>query len=407
MPGKIRVALFSSEYPPHIFGGMGTHVVQVTSSLADSVTFEMFVPKRGDYQELHPAIRMHEVPVPRAQTNVEFWLRFCRNAVLVARQTMPSVDLIHCHDWMTVLAGLCLREVVSVPLIANVHLPQTSVPTLHMENLGLVGADLILINSQAVREELVARGLAIRRMSVVPNGVALTEFCPSPDWPLDDGYILFVGRLAPQKGVDLLLRAFEVLLRRCPEGRLFIVGDGDLELYFQRVTHYLGFPHRVSFVNWQTGPALVELYQKAQFVVMPSYYEPFGIVALEAMACGRPIVASRVGGLEEIIQDGVQGYLTPSGDHLQLARRMADLMLHPERRRRMGQAGRERAAQFSWGKVGEATMSLYQSLAGQAISPDPAQILDLRQEFLTSLEPRLQAIAVSLFNGATRHGKVV
>jgi 1,4-alpha-glucan branching enzyme len=407
MPGKIRVALFSSEYPPHIFGGLGTHVVQVTSSLADSVTFEMFVPERGNYQELHPAMRLHEVPVPRARTNVEFWLRFCRNAVLVAGRTTPGVDLIHCHDWMTVLAGLGMREIWRVPLIANVHLPQTSVPTLHLENLGLVGADLILVNSQAVREELAMRGLTIRRMSVVPNGVALTEFCPSPDWPLDDGYILFVGRLVPQKGVDLLLRAFEVVLRRCPEERLVIVGDGDLELYLQRVTHYLGFPHRVSFVKWQTAPALVELYQKAQFVVMPSYYEPFGIVALEAMACGRPVVASRVGGLEEIIQDGVQGYLTPSGDHLQLARRMADLMLNPERRRRMGQAGRERAAQFSWGKVGEATMSLYQSLVGQATSPNPAQILDLRQELLTSLEPRLQAIAVSLFTGASRHGKAV
>src|SRR5207237_2666762 len=130
------------------------------------------------------------------------------------------------------------------------------------------------------------------------------------------------GRLVAQKGLDFLLQAFAVVLHRCPESRLVIVGDGDLELYFKRIAHYLGISHRVHFVNWQIGPDLVKLFQRSQVVVMPSYYEPFGIVALEAMSCGRPVIASRVGGLIEIIEDGVQGYLVPPGDYLELARRL-------------------------------------------------------------------------------------
>jgi glycosyltransferase involved in cell wall biosynthesis len=402
MPNKIRVALFSSEYPPHIFGGLGTHVTCVTAALADSVTFELFVPEQEDYRETDPSVHIHQVPASGAQTNTEYWLRYCQAAALIAKRDGISVDLIHCHDWMTVLAGVNLREVLGVPLIYSVHLPQTLKPTRDLENLGLVGADLVLINSEAVRRELVARQLTLRQISIVPNGVDLAEFRPSLDWPRDDGYVLFVGRLVAQKGVDLLLRAFGVLLRHCPEARLVIVGDGDLELYLRRVAHYLGFPHRVTFVPWQTGSALVELFQKAQVVVMPSYYEPFGIVALEAMACGRPVIASRVGGLPEIIQNGIQGYMTPSGNYLQLAQRIAGLMLNPERRRRMGQVARIRATQFSWDMVGRAILSKYEQLVGQSPPPLSAETLNLRRAFLTSLEPPLRPIANSLIGRQPR-----
>jgi glycosyltransferase involved in cell wall biosynthesis len=397
MPDKLRVALFSSEYPPYTFGGLGTHVVQITSALAGSVTFEMFVPERKAYQEPPPGVRIHQIPVPRARTNVEFWIRYCRRAIAVAAETLSEqVDLIHCHDWMTGLAGIGLRKALGVPLIVNVHLPQIAGLPYHMENLGVVGADRVLVNSHAVQEELADRSLPIRQIGVVPNGVDLVQYIPAPDWPRDDGYILFVGRFVAQKGVDVLLKAFAAVLQRCAEARLLIVGDGDLELYFRRVAHHLGFPHRASFIGWQTGSMLVEMYQKAQFVVVPSYYEPFGIVALEAMACGRPVIAARVGGLEEIIEDGVQGYLTPKGDHLRMAQRMVDLLLNPARREAMGQAGRTWSAQFSWEKVGEATLAVYRDIVGQSLLPHPPQITSLQEILLEDLKPNVRRIAKNL-----------
>ena len=398
MTDNIRISLFSSEYPPHIFGGLGTHVDQITTSLADSVSFELFVPKWGKYRNSVPAIRIREVPIPYAQTNIEFWLRFCQNAVSAASKFFNSLDLIHCHDWMTILAGIKLRELLGIPLIYNVHLPQTSGPTLCIENIGLTGADLVIVNSHAVRNELETRHLKIRSLKVVPNGVDITSFCPAPGWPSDDGYILFVGRLVPQKGVDLLLRAFGVLLHRCPETHLVIVGDGEQELYLRRVARWLGIFHRVKFVNWQSGEKLVDYYKRAQVVVAPSYYEPFGIVALEAMACGRPVIASRVGGLEEFIEDGVQGYLVPVGDYLQLAQRLAYLILNPELRIQMGKAARAKALRFTWKSIGNDILSLYQGIIVEPIEPGQANIIDLEKEFFTSLAPNLESAALSLFN---------
>ncbi|MCJ7433686.1 MAG: glycosyltransferase family 4 protein [Anaerolineales bacterium] len=401
MPDKLRVALLSSEYPPHIFGGLGTHVARLTAALSSSVTYELFVPEQEDYQNSDMSVHIHQIPASGAQTNTEYWLKYCAATASIVKRNGISVDLIHCHDWMTVLAGLELRQILGAPLIYNVHLPQTYPATRNLENFGLVNADLVIVNSQSVYNELTTRQLPIRQMSVVPNGVDLAEYFPSADWPLDDGYILFVGRLVAQKGVDLLLRAFGVLLHHCPDAHLVIVGEGDLELYLQRVASYLGFRHRVTFIPWQTGPALVDLFQKARLVVMPSYYEPFGIVALEAMACGRPVIASRVGGLPEIIMDGIQGYLTPNGDHLQLARRLADLMVNSKKRLQMGQAARLHSAQFSWREISQTILSMYQQLAGQAPAPPPAEMFNLGQTFLAGLEPPLRPVARSLIAGAS------
>jgi glycosyltransferase involved in cell wall biosynthesis len=398
MTANIRILLLSSEYPPHIFGGLGTHVDQITASLSDSVSFELFVPKWGNFRNGNPSIHIREVPIPYAQTNIEFWLHFCQNAVSAARNSSNSIDLIHCHDWMTVLAGIKLRELLGIPLIYNVHLPQTAGPSLAIENIGLIGADLVIVNSRAVRTELETRNLKIRRLKVVPNGVDIASYNPTPNWPADDGYILFVGRLVPQKGVDLLIRAFRVLLQRCPGTRLVIAGDGEQELYLQRTAHYLGISHRVKFVNWQSGDTLADYYKRAQVVVVPSYYEPFGIVALEAMACGRPIIASRVGGLEEFIEDGVQGFLAPVGDYLQLAQRLAYLVLNQEIREKMGKAARTRALCFAWKNIGEDILSLYQNMMAEPSDPGQPDIINLESGFLTALTPSLAPAALTLLN---------
>jgi glycogen(starch) synthase len=288
---------------------------------------------------------------------------------------------------MTIFAGVKSRGFLKKPLVFNVHLPQLPGPSFHLENLGLVAADLVIVNSEAMREQLIAREVPIRQIEVVPNGVDAATFSPAPDWPVDDGYILFVGRLVEQKGIDTLLKAFGVVLHQCADARLVIAGDGELELYLKRLIRNLGFPHRVSFVNWQTGPALVKLYQRAQVVVVPSYFEPFGMVALEAMACGRPVIASSVGGLKEIIEDDVQGYLVPTGDYLQLAQRLAHLILNPARRQEMGKAARIHASRFTWDAIGAKIVNLYEDLLGKAIMLDDQEIIfRQRDELLSWLE---------------------
>jgi glycogen synthase len=364
---KLRIALFSSEYPPHVYGGLGTHVAAITAALAGRVEFDLFVPALGDYMDDRPGIRLHEVPVAPAANNVELWLNYCKSAVKVAERAALSVDLIHCHDWMTAVAGIKLRSLIGKPLVYNIHLPQAFPAYKSLEKLGLVNADLVLVNSRAIEQELHKYELPLPRVEVIPNGVDLDTFAPGHDWPADEGYVLFVGRLVAQKGVTFLLEALSVVLQRCPETRLIIAGDGELDLFLKRITRYLGIPHRVTFLDWTTGPDLVALYQRAKFVVVPSYYEPFGIVALEAMACGRPVIASRIGGLAEIVDDGVSGFLVEAGNHLQLAQRMVHLIQNNEQRLMMGQAARARAAEFSWARAAEQTHALYTNLLARSI----------------------------------------
>ncbi|HKR11828.1 MAG TPA: glycosyltransferase family 4 protein [Pyrinomonadaceae bacterium] len=364
---KIRVALFSSEYPPHVYGGLGTHVSALTAALAGRVEFDLFVPALGDYVDARPGIRLHEVPVAPAVNNVEVWLNYCKSAVQVAERAALAVDLVHCHDWMTAVAGVKLRALLRKPLVYNIHLPQAFPGYKALEKHGLVNADLVLVNSRAIEQELNAYELPLPRVEVIPNGVDLDTFQPANDWPAGDDYVLFVGRLVAQKGVTHLLKALSVVLLRCPETRLVVAGDGELDLFLKRIARYLGIPHRVTFLDWTTGPDLVKLYQRARFVVVPSDYEPFGIVALEAMACGRPVIASRTGGLAEIVDDGVNGFLVEAGNHLQLAQRMVQLLQNDERRE-MGQAARSRAAEFSWDRVADQTLAQYTDLLARSMS---------------------------------------
>lgn len=398
---RLRVTLLSSEYPPHVAGGLGVHVERLTGELAAAVAFDLYAPAEGDYLAANPAVRLHEVPLASVRTDVEHWLGYCQAAARLAEPSARAADLVQCHDWMTVLAGVRLRQVTGTPLLYNVHLPQAKGLRGVLENLGLLAADVVLVNSQAVRRELLGRGLPVRRIEVLPNGVDPEAFRPVADWPRDGGYILFVGRLVAQKGAEILLRAFGAVLRRYPESRLVVAGDGELELYLQRVASHLGFPDRVQFAGWQTGAALVELYQRARVVAVPSLYEPFGIVALEAMACGRPVVASRVGGLEEVMDDGVEGFLVERGDHLDLARRLAHLLGDAELRGRMGAAARRRAAGFSWQRVAGDTLALYRGLAGQAAEPLPLELAaGYKEELLAGVRPELQGIVEELLEPA-------
>jgi glycosyltransferase involved in cell wall biosynthesis len=389
------VVVFSPEYPPHILGGLGTHVAQITEAVGGSIGVDLFVPARGGYHRPPPGIRLHEVPVEGTLEEPRFLRQFGQAAALQAARTVAAPLLLHCHDWAMVLAGLKARELLRKPLVFNVHLPQPPESTGQLlENLGLRGADLVLVNSEAVHSELAARRMGARRMEVLANGVDSTLFRAAEDWPADGGYLLFVGRLVPQKGIDTLLRAFSVLLRRCPESRLVIAGEGFFDLFFRRLSRHLGCPDRVRFVGWQSGAALVELYQRAQVVVVPSHYEPFGLVALEAMACARPVVASRVGGLAEILTHGVEGYLVTGGDHLDLARRLAELVLDPERRHRMGKAARVRALSFSWREIADRLVSLYRELIDSA--PGSPADDEERSRLVEGLDPRFRLAAATL-----------
>jgi glycosyltransferase involved in cell wall biosynthesis len=205
-----------------------------------------------------------------------------------------------------------------------------------------------------------------KRIEVIPNGVDTAIFWASEEILEVDRYILFVGRLVEQKGVDHLLRAFVHVQKRFPELRLLIVGDGPCKTTYENLATSMLISEKVTFDGWKrSGAELSEIYRGASVVIVPSIYEPFGMTALEAMACGRPVVASKTGGLKEIIQHGVTGYLAEPGDHLDLAQWIIRLLARRELQQELGKnAARfiHESTHYKWPAIASKYVGFYQEL---------------------------------------------
>jgi glycosyltransferase involved in cell wall biosynthesis len=400
-PGRrsvARVCFISSEYPPHVLGGLGVHVRQLTAALTTQVHVDVVLPSPGERSYETPGTRLNLIPLAKAHPQYgdpTSWLRFSELAaqriIRMAPEDRP--DVIHCHDWVTVLAGIKCRWLLKVPLVFHLHLPNRSRLCALVENLGLNCADLVTVNSEAMHDELRYRSLPRRcKVEVIKNGVDLDVFRPCADWPADGGYILFVGRLVQQKGVEHLLRAFGYVREKFPEVRLKIVGDGDMRPALERLCANLMLADQVDFLGWRRGYDLVAFYQKAMVAVVPSIYEPFGMTALEALACQRPVVASRLGGLQENIQHGVTGYLVEPEDELELAQWLMTLLSDPGLRRSMGEAGARHVKQaaYTWPHIAGQFVKSYAALIGSSmdLSIPPQlgllrdQIVDIAKEML-------------------------
>jgi glycosyltransferase involved in cell wall biosynthesis len=395
----LGVCFVSSEYPPQMVGGLGSHVEQLTAAIGQHIDVNIVVPSsRIDYDDPScPRVQLSPLTGTSPSYNAPIsWLPFSTNAadrIDSMIDSGASFDVIHCHDWVTVLAGVRCRWRHGIPLVFHMHLPNRTPLCASIENLGLACADLITVNSESMGQELRSRsrslGLETRPIHVINNGVDLDVFHPREDWPADDGYVLFVGRLVAQKGLEYLLRAFYYVLQKFPDIRLKIVGEGELGEQLKRLCMHLMIPsQQVDFLypsHWLTRQELAELYQGARVVVVPSIYEPFGMTAIEALACQRPVVASRTGGLMETIKHNVNGFLTEPRDELDLAQWIMTLLSDPELRNRFGEEGRRRLrTEYTWPRIAQRVIQLYGDLPMSLDSDTPPPKADeFRKQILS------------------------
>jgi glycosyltransferase involved in cell wall biosynthesis len=370
-----RVCHISSEYPPKVFGGLGVHVEQLTKALSRSVSVDVVLPSAGasEYETLYEDVQPFALStVTASYEDPVSWLRFADFAAdrIIRRAKDHRPDIIHCHDWVTVLAGIKCRWVLDVPLVFHLHLPNRSPLCASVENLGLICADRVTVNSEAMYEALKDRSLPLRREpDVIKNGVDQDMFHADESWPSDGDYVLCVGRLVEQKGVEYLIRAFLYVREKFPTLRLKVVGSGELADALENLATNLLISDQVDFLGWKSAEALVKLYQRAGVVVVPSIYEPFGMTALEGMACQRPVVASRTGGLSDIIRHGVTGFLAEPKDELDLAQWLLTALADSNRRAEMGRLGREhlRVEGYTWADVSDQFKQLYEEVSRKPI----------------------------------------
>jgi D-inositol-3-phosphate glycosyltransferase len=314
---------------------------------------------------------------------------FLGNLCSYQRSNGLSYDLIHSHYWLSGRAGIVLSRRWGVPHVATFHtLAKTklrarpgereSALRVSTEKRVMGRSDAVVVSTIYEKEDLVGLyGMPPHKVQVIPAGVDLELFQPIDKAQArgalglsEKRVILYVGRIEPLKGLDILLKAVARLEDRA-DTRLLIVGgrhgeDAELER-LKTIAAQLGIADMVSFTGAVKQTLLPNYYSAADVFVLPSYYESFGLVALEAMACGTPVVVSRVGGLKSFIRDGETGYLIPWRCPEPFTQRLDMLLSNPALRETMGKAARAKAQQMSWSVVADRMLDFYASVMGEAV----------------------------------------
>jgi D-inositol-3-phosphate glycosyltransferase len=295
-----------------------------------------------------------------------------------------AYDLLHSHYWLSGWVGLRLKERWGVPHVTMFHtlgevknrarLTEHEAPLrIQVERRLAQEADRIVCASQHEKHLLTGLyGADPDRVAVVPCGVDLDLFRPQDKEAArralgcsDERIILFVGRIEPLKGIDILINAAAQLAEESDFHVLIVGGDRRSQRqvsHLQGLASDLGIGERVCFLGAVDHEKLPLYYNAADVCVVPSYYESFGLVALEAMACGTPVVASRVGGLTGTVRDGETGYLISWRCPEPFAERLELLLDNETLRRRFGEAAREVGERYRWVNVAEAVVGLYEEL---------------------------------------------
>ncbi|MCS7386495.1 MAG: glycosyltransferase family 4 protein [archaeon GB-1867-005] len=290
-----------------------------------------------------------------------------------------SPDIVHAHHAFTPtpLLTLHVAERFGVPRVLTNHSAAGSTPSSALTLMSCRGlmflryfiskANRIISVSKCAAsfiENLLGNGA---ESLIIPNGVDVHRFHPPESEP-DEQVVLYVGRLVHRKGVHVLIKAFSRVVREVPDAKLLVVGEGYMLPFLKMLVWQFDLNGKVRFLGRVSEDRLPSIYRRSRVVVMPSLYrESFGIVALEAMASGRPIIASAVGGLPEVVCDGASGFLVPPGNEVLLAERIVQLLCDRDLAWRMGMAGREIAVKrYSWERIASLVASVYGEVLGKA-----------------------------------------
>jgi starch synthase len=394
----MRVALLTREYPPEIYGGAGVHVEYLSEHLAGLVDLDVFcfgAPResplvKGAFEpwEAIGSGRPHDAALKTLSVD------------LLMAAGVEGADIVHTHTWYANFAGHLARLLYDIPHVATTHSLEPRRPwkaeqlgggyavSSFCERTALEAADAVIAVSGAMKDDVLAAYPSIHpdRVVVIHNGVDTDQFAPDaatdelpalgidPDRP----YVTFVGRITRQKGIDLLLSAAE---RFDPDTQVVLLPSAPdtPEVGEEMRAAAEALASRRRGVLWLEQilprPQLVQVLSHSALALCPSVYEPFGLVNVEAMACGTAVVATDVGGIPEIVVDGETGMLVhlelgPDGQPAEperfvaeLAATVNDLVADPATAERMGALGRKRAvAEFSWPSIAQRTVELYRSL---------------------------------------------
>ncbi len=385
----MKICMLTWEFPPRIVGGIARHCFGLGKALVaegyDVHVVTLDFPGAPMYEEIE-GLKVHRVKIELGHPHFITWT-FLLNHFLEKKVAMLNsdvhFDIIHIHDWLTGTAGINSKYYLNKPLVSTVHSTEIGrTQGLHSPDSYLIDslewwiiyeAKKVIICSNSMKTKLEGHfHVPPEKNLVIPNAIDISKYkrtinrnAVKKRYNLhsDDKLVLYIGRLVPQKGVEYLIQATPQLLQNNNNLHIFIIGDGWSRTSLETLANSTVHGNKIRFLGFIPDSEVVNLFLVADVLVIPSIYEPFGIVALEGMAAGVPVVAANVGGLAEIIDHDQTGVLVYVENPDSIAWGVNKVISNPEYSRRLIQNAKKKVQkEYSWSAVAKKTIKIYKEI---------------------------------------------
>ena len=382
------ILMLTWEYPPRIVGGIARVVHDLSQRLIkDGHDVTVITYKEGNvpYFEDDKGVKVYRVDNYMINPNnfIDWIMQLNFNMLAKANELIDKqgkIDVIHAHDWLVAYAAKSLKNSYDIPIVATIHATEAGRNSgIHNETQRYINdtewmltyeANEVIVNSNYMKCELQRNfGLPFEKINVIPNGVNLTMYSGiEKDYDFrrnfasdNEKIILYAGRLVYEKGVQYLIGAMPKILQNYHDAKLVIAGKGGMYDELKSQVNYLGLGNKVYFTGYMDHKSLCKLYKCADISVFPSTYEPFGIVALEGMLAGNPVVTSDVGGLNEIVEHGVNGMKSYAGNSNSIADSILTLLFDHKLCNEISKNAKTKVKElYNWTKIAQDTHFSYQ-----------------------------------------------
>lgn len=402
----MKILMLTWEYPPRVVGGIARVVYDLSRTLLkDGHDVTVVTYKEGDapYFEDDKGVKVYRVDNYMINPNnfIDWIMQLNFNLVAKANEIIGkegNFDVIHAHDWLVAYAAKTLKNSYNIPIVATIHATEAGRNSgIHDETQRYINdtewmltyeASEVIVNSNYMKNELQRLfGLPYEKINVVPNGVNLNLFNGvERDYNFrrrfamdNEKIILFMGRLVYEKGIQHLISAMPKILNGYHDSKLVICGKGGMIDELKAQVNAMGISNKVYFAGYMNGKDVQKMYKAADVAVFPSTYEPFGIVALEAMLSENPIVVSDIGGLNEIVQHRENGMKSYAGNPNSIADSILELLYDHKLCADITKKAKNKVRnEYNWNKIAQDTHFTYQKAICQSMAEK--QKRELEQE---------------------------
>ena len=428
----MKILMLTWEYPPRIVGGIARVVHDLSKRLIKDGHEVTVVTYRDSADvpeyENDKGVNVYRVDNYMIHPNnfIDWIMQLNFNMLSKATEIINKeggFDVIHAHDWLVTYAAKSLKNAYDIPIVATIHATEAGRNSgIHDETQRYINdtewlltyeATEVIVNSNYMKNEIQRLfGLPFDKINVIPNGINLSNFTGiERDYDFRRQYamdnekiILYVGRLVYEKGVQHLIAAMPKILSNYNDAKLIIAGRGGMMDELRAEASNLGLNDKIYFTGYLNSKQVQKMYKCADVAVFPSTYEPFGIVALEAMLAGVPTVVSDVGGLDEIVTHGVDGMKSYAGNANSIADTVTALLYDHQLATNVSKKAKQKVKdQFNWEKIAQDTHFTYEKAICQTMAERQAKQMLQEKAKKTEKAENSQKEITNLLSFKKRH----